>query len=277
MPIQTITSKSLLDNRIRKSAVWAQLKSYDSFSTFIPGIDKIVVSAKNGSEVKAEWFITIDGAPFTWLEVIDLNEDKFSTNFEAVCGDFDKWYGEWKIAITDEGNYAIELLLNYHLGIPVIEDIVSSILRSKIQLFIDTMTHMHSKNLLSNVCETRNSNRIVINKNVNFVANGIVMDAKVIDISSGGLKMQLQSGILLSDTNKVNKFSFADVNVEGYCISDPHSDIVRIVFTKSLINQDMTSILSRWQTGTLPCDDFVEIYDVITSKTEISKSHSQVS
>lgn len=172
MPIQTITSKAQLDNNIRKSEIWRQLKNHTSFSTFVPGVDKISLTSKNGSEVTAEWFITIEGAPFTWLEVISFDEPDFIAHFEAVCGDFEKWYGEWKVVSTYQGSFALEYTLNYHLGIPVIEDIVGSILHSKIQLFIDTMVNAHATNLQLNSTETRNCKRIRLNKNVEFIAQG---------------------------------------------------------------------------------------------------------
>jgi ribosome-associated toxin RatA of RatAB toxin-antitoxin module len=277
MPIKTTVFKALLDTNIRKSVIWKQLKNYNLFSTFIPGIDKITLTSNTDSEVTAEWFITIDGAPFTWLEVINFNDHDFTMHFEAVCGDFDKWYGEWKVTTTSQECFAIEYQLSYHLGIPVIEDFVGSILHSKIQLFIETMVHAHCKNLRSNTLETRTCKRIKLNKNIEFIADNRVIGAEVIDFSSGGLKIKLQKGILPSNGCKSVDFSFADILNEGFCILDANTDIVRIVFSKSLTTHEMTLILSLWQTELLLTEETVKIYDVITSKSEVSKSHPKFS
>lgn len=276
MPIQTIRFKAILDN-IRRSVIWNQLKNYNLFSTFIPGIDKITLTSKTDSEVTAEWFITIDGAPFTWLEVINFNDHDFTTHFEAVCGDFDKWFGEWKVITTRQGCFAIEYQLNYHLGIPVIEDIVGSIFHSKIQAFVEAMVNAHCKNLQLNTLETRSYKRIKLNKNVEFFADNRVIEAEIIDFSSGGLKIKLQKGMLPSDECKSVDFSFADIQNEGYCILDANTDIVRIVFYKSLTCEQTNSILSQWQTGHLLTKEMVKIFDVITSKSEVSKSHPKFS
>lgn len=277
MLILTITAKALLNNNIRKSSIWKQLKDFTLFNTFVPGVNEITLTSKNNSEFTAEWFITIDGAPFTWLEVISFDEHNFTAHFETVCGDFDKWYGEWMIVLTNQDSFAIEYKLNYHLGIPVIEDIVGSILDSKIQQFIDTMVNAHAENLKLNVLDTRNSKRIKLNKNVKFIADNQIVDAEIIDFSSGGLKMKLQKGLLPSDGCKSVEFSFAGIRTQGYCILDANTDIVRIVFSKSLSNQEITSILSQWKTGDPLTEELVKIYDVITSKLEVSKSQAKFS
>jgi ribosome-associated toxin RatA of RatAB toxin-antitoxin module len=276
MIILTITAKALLDNNIRKSAIWKQLKNFTLFNTFVPGVNKITLT-KDNSKVTAEWFITIDGVPFTWLEVVNFDEHNFTVDFEAVCGDFDKWYGEWTLVSTTQGNFAIEFKLNYRLGIPVVENVVGSILNSKIQKFIDTMVNAHAERLMLNTLDTRNGKRIKLNKDVEFIADNRAIDAKILDFSSGGLKMKLRKELLTLDGCKSVDFSFANVRTQGCCILDANTEIVRIVFSKSLSNQEITSILSQWQTGDLLTDEMVKIYDVVTSKLDVSKSQTKVS
>jgi ribosome-associated toxin RatA of RatAB toxin-antitoxin module len=266
MPVQLIKSEALIEGAIRKKQILEHISSFEVFSTFVPAVDKITLVTRKGDELKTEWFVTIDGAPFTWLEIDSLHKDEFSMQFEAVSGDFDLWAGEWRISYAGYQKLTLTLSINYFLGIPIIEDIVGNTLQRKIQTFADDMLIAHCKKIAAMGIEERTYPRAIIEKDIDISVNGKTIQTKVCNISCGGMMVLLKNGTLPIDKDKKITFSFAGITIDGYCLIENYCNTARIMFVQFLTTQQLNAILSKWNTGISVTDKVVQIYDVLVLK-----------
>jgi ribosome-associated toxin RatA of RatAB toxin-antitoxin module len=270
MSLQTISSEKNLNFLSRKSVIWKHLTSFDDFNSFVAEIDEIKVNRGDEKEIITEWFITIRGVPFTWLEIDSLNINDDSLHFEAVSGDFDQWSGVWKIEQLETGYLKLVYSLNYHLGVPVIENIIDNVLQEKLQLFSDNMVEAHCKKLNGIVCDERQNSRIKINKNITFVADEKALSGEILDISQGGMLLRLKKGMLSADLHKIMSFSFVGFTIDGQCAYEKNTDSTRIVFTHHLTSEMFDTLLLLLNSETFHQNESVKVFDVFTAKKTIA-------
>lgn len=266
MSIQNVKSEIILEPDIRKKIIWKNLSDLHSFNGFIPGVDKIRIVSQSNTECKSEWYISIDGAPFSWLEIDTFNDLDCSIQFEAVSGDFDQMYGDWRLTSFNESQYKISYNLNYRLGIPIIEDIVGNTLLKKMQYFADTMLSAFAQKVKAQILEERFSKRITLNKKIKITTGHQSCEVEIVNISFGGMLIRIKDQLQwLSGTKQVS-FRIDDEIIDGYCFSQDDDEATRrIVFLKPLTPDTITKLLDKWDSGVVLSDDMIRIYDVITT------------
>ena len=123
----------------RKNDIWNLITDFSGYQNIVSQIDAIHIHESVGDILRTEWFITLDGAPFSWIEMDNINQNKFTIRSKAISGDFDVWQGTWRIEDTGRDKIRLCYALDYSLGIPVIEENLSTILQDKLQMYTDTL------------------------------------------------------------------------------------------------------------------------------------------
>ena len=171
----------------RKRDAWQQIIDFANYPEVIPQVDAIRIFEQNPHHVRSEWSITLDGAPFSWIEIAAPQQEQFVINSEAISGDFDTLRGKWKI--EDSENEGIKLLyfLEYKLGIPVIEENCRDILMAKMQQYITTLVEKQGSRIRKQASEQRRFKRIPLNRFCSFSIDRRIIEANIQNVSRGGM------------------------------------------------------------------------------------------
>jgi len=110
------------------AAGFAVMKDVERFPTFMPNVRSVRLLESSERCKVAEWEITLDGTPLSWIEEGVYDDDAHTIAFRAIEGLFDRFDGSWRIARGDDG-CCISFSLVYEIGLPEIEDLVAPILK----------------------------------------------------------------------------------------------------------------------------------------------------
>ena len=108
------------------------MKDVESYSGYMPSVNEVKILKQEGNLMITRWDAQIGGAPITWIQEVELVDESQEMIFEAVEGDFDVFRGRWSVAESD-GRVELRLLIEYRLGIPVIENVLGPILKKKVK------------------------------------------------------------------------------------------------------------------------------------------------
>jgi ribosome-associated toxin RatA of RatAB toxin-antitoxin module len=264
--INTIHAVEKLKGNCRKKNAWSFLLDYSNYQKIIPQIDTIHIHERKNNFFRTEWFIMLDGAPFSWIELDLLQQDRYLLHSEAVNGDFDTLRGRWKIEDSNQGSINLSYSLEYALGIPVIEENLGDILKEKMQKYVASLVDCQSKRITESAFDERRFKRIKLHRNRSFKVNGRTIEATIINFSRGGIKLALKKGMLEIDSQKEIIFQFSDVIASGYLQFDSYYQDYRIVFSKPINESDFKTLFTDWAEGITFSEDLVKIYEVVTSK-----------
>ena len=264
MPKGHISSEFLFLNFVRAQDIWEQISLFKKYAGFIPEIDKIVVRSENCSE----WFITLDNAPFTWVETDLFDCISYILKFNCIGGDFEIFEGCWSVIRDTLNQIKLKLEFDYFLGIPVLEDLMSNVIKEKMQRFADSMINTHSNYVQSHSKNTRKTERFLVNSNKQITIDGRAVEAHIINISTGGVMFTLSNGMILSSGKKELKIVVDTLQITGNLQHESFSKVYRIVFAEKLSEETLKSLLSMWND---PADsEIVKVFEVLTSESYVA-------
>ena len=123
------------DIRLRAYAIMRDLERYPAY---MPSVNSIDILERKDNEMTTRWDAEIDGAPICWVQTVLTLDESQEMFFEAIEGDFEVFKGKWSV-IESGGQVCLELLVEYRLGIPVIEDVLGPILKEKVKANSEAM------------------------------------------------------------------------------------------------------------------------------------------
>jgi ribosome-associated toxin RatA of RatAB toxin-antitoxin module len=262
-----IVSEKKIGARVRKENVWKLIRDISKYPNFSKQIDSVRILTPSDSTHRSEWYITIDGAPFSWIELDTFNHDEYGFRFQAVSGDFDHYSGEWKIEDVPMTN-AIRLTcaIKFELGIPVIEENCGEVLKEKFQAYIDALLEKHVSVLMSNTVEDRSFPRVSVENRCTFSINDRATEAKVVDLSRSGMAMVITRGMVGTSQASPASLVFGSISIMAHIVFDDHCHLHRIRFVEPL---DETTFANLLATVTVAqarsVEETVAIYDVVTA------------
>ena len=106
------------------------VEDLERFPEFMPNVNSLTLLEAEGNRKVAEWDITIDDAPLSWIEEGIYDEQNMIVRFRSLEGVFDRFDGYWQVAPEGDGS-RVTFELAYEIGLPEIEDIVGPILRER--------------------------------------------------------------------------------------------------------------------------------------------------
>ncbi|MBN1307636.1 MAG: hypothetical protein JXA18_06955 [Chitinispirillaceae bacterium] len=273
-----ITAVKELPGYCRKKDAWNQIVDLAGYSKIIPQVDVIRIHEEHASRLRSEWFITLDGAPFSWIELDTLEEKRFIFQSEAISGDFDTLKGEWKIEDRKSGGICLSYSLEYDLGIPVIEENCGDILKAKLQCFIDTLVEKQSFSIRENSAEGRRFKRVPLNRHCSFIIDGRIVEANILNFSRGGMAINLLKGMLGTAPYRETELHMDAVSSQGRLVFDHHYNTHRVIFSEPLNESDFKSLFAQWAEGVSFSDEMVRIYEVMTAPSSgVPRQFTQMS
>jgi ribosome-associated toxin RatA of RatAB toxin-antitoxin module len=218
----------------RKKNAWQHLIDIRNFPERIPDINVIRIIEKNDHSMLSEWFICLDGAPFSWIEYDTFIPERYTFNFKAISGDFDIYRGYWKITDSGSGTLTLASEVEYTLGIPVIEQNLGNVLKEKMQHFLNVSVKEQCNYLNADSHDERREERVIINHPVSIRLDGRNADANIINLSSGGMMFRLMKGMFEADEKKERTIDILDHSLKGYMHASPEQSVHRLLFSDTL-------------------------------------------
>ena len=116
------------DVQDRAYAVMTEMERYPAYMDSVSAVE---VLERRGDKIVARWDASIDGAPIRWVQLVHCDETLRQMVFSAQEGDFDVFKGYWSVSEKPEC-VQLNLVIEYRLGIPVIEEVLGPILKEKV-------------------------------------------------------------------------------------------------------------------------------------------------
>lgn len=236
-----------LQGPYRKSSVWEHLCNLEQYSEIAAPVDKVVELDKAELSGRSEWHLTIDGAPFWWIQTQKYDPSSYKMKFTAISGDFDEFTGEWQLANAQSQGVDIDINFDYRLGIPVLEDMIVDTLRYKMKNTFESILQGHAAVLSSGARDDRRFSRISIRKTVQLGVNGRNLHVFVQNISQGGIYVELEKGMLYADHSDVI-FSIEGLRLQGKIHFEyGETNHARMIFTNPISQRELDRIIYIWQ------------------------------
>ena len=121
---------------------FAFVLNVENYSRLMPNVNRVQVLSQHDGRRVTHWDTEIEGAPLIWTEADTILHGQLRIEFDAIEGDFEVFRGRWEVAQSSRrGQSSVAFELEYSIGIPVIEEIVGPILKTKITENLETMLH----------------------------------------------------------------------------------------------------------------------------------------
>lgn len=117
----------------KKWRVFRLISRLHHYIQIMPNIKHCTLIERQGLKTLTLWSVEIDQIPIQWKEEEHLDLDNFLVRFKSIEGDLELFEGEWILTDHFSGGTQIDLHLRIKIGLPLIDQILGSVLRDKIQ------------------------------------------------------------------------------------------------------------------------------------------------
>ncbi len=131
--VRTIKINSPIDK------VYQVAKNSERFPEFIPDVKKVEILKRLENGVHARWLVDIDGVVFQWEEEDIYHDDKYEITYRVLKGDVDKFEGYWKFKPVNGNSTEVELMVEFHVNLPGISDLILPTLKRKVEENVENM------------------------------------------------------------------------------------------------------------------------------------------
>ncbi len=108
--------------------VFAALSDMESFPRFMDNVNEVKVLRREGNTTESSWHVTLQGAPFRWVEADVFLPEEGRITYRQLSGDLKKFEGEWRIAAAD-GGASVTLTTDFEFGMPMIAGLFNPVAR----------------------------------------------------------------------------------------------------------------------------------------------------
>lgn len=245
MALQHVVSSVVVDGRVRKEKAWSILTRFETLHEVMSSVvDKVSVQERTEREGKSEWFVTIDGAPMTWIEKDTFNHSDFDFSFKSLYGDFETLFGSWKIADHMGSGIKVGLNVSFNMGIPIIDDMLGDGLCDRMRESMESMLSDFSRELRNHQTEDRRFERFPVLGRVSVDLGGIDLDAFLVNFSAGGMMFRYRS------MAEFNSTSVSEIRFGGFSfpIAHVHHDLsrrsIRVAFSRMQTSKAIEAVLA---------------------------------
>lgn len=239
MAEKSIVSKTPLPRLIRRETAWRWISDFTNLAHATKLIDRIDVLGRTGDEGRSQWFVTLDGAPFRWIQKEQMNLPKYQISFQGIDGDFETLFGNWTISLNTKHEIEIIFHLSFDLGLPLLGEALGDELSKRVQAFGDSLAAGIAEGLGEKVKDERVAPRNRPHVYANLSVSGNRVRAMVMDFSKAGMMVMIPSRFE-RNTIELN-FGCRDVQGEVLEVAGLAS-AKRILFKDSLTASEYESI-----------------------------------
>ena len=108
------------------AAVYEALSDMESFPRFMENVNSVEVVRREGNSTDSQWHVTLQGAPFRWVESDEFLADEGRITYKQISGDLKKFEGEWRIEAAPEGA-SVTLTTDFEFGMPMIASLFNPV------------------------------------------------------------------------------------------------------------------------------------------------------
>jgi len=239
MALQTVVSEATLTGYARKEKAWEIISDFKRYPEIMENVDDVKIIEKTETEGKSEWDITIEDAPFTWIEKDKYDKANYYLEYKSLSGDFDTIKGSWKIEDNDDGSIKIKHKLQYELGIPVIEEVLGEILKEKMMNNMISMLKAIKENVADSSYDERRFERKRMSAFTTLTVGEKHYRVEVLDLSKEA--MRIKSHEFFNTTS--GSLELGGVNIEvGEMKTDSDGKTTRIMFAHNLNEENMQNL-----------------------------------
>ena len=114
--------------------VYSLAKDIERFPEFLPNVQKVVITARDGGRVVSEWAGLVPEFKRTikWTEEGVWDDAARACRFRLLSGDWDRYDGSWAFASKDGGTQ-VQLAISYEYNVPLIGALIKQLLRKLVQ------------------------------------------------------------------------------------------------------------------------------------------------
>ncbi|MDA8346111.1 MAG: SRPBCC family protein [Thermaerobacter sp.] len=112
--------------KAKPSAVFAALSDMEAFPRFMENVNEVKVLKRDGNTTESSWHVTLQGAPFRWVEADVFLPDEGRITYRQLSGDLRKFEGEWRVVPAEEGT-SVTLTTDFEFGMPMIAGLLNPV------------------------------------------------------------------------------------------------------------------------------------------------------
>ncbi len=127
--------------------VYGLAKQVEEFPQFMPDLDRVtVLERRDGVPTVTEWVGNVEGRQIRWVEDDAWDDAQHLCRFRQRDGDFERYEGTWMFTPEGEGTRTA-ITVEFEFGIPLIGNLLSTLLRIKMKENLDRMLHALQRKL----------------------------------------------------------------------------------------------------------------------------------
>jgi len=123
-------------------AVFGVLSDMESFPRFMENVVSVKVVRRDEGTTDSQWHVTLQGAPFRWLERDTFLPEEGRITYQQISGDLRRFEGEWRVEAA-EGGTSVTLTTDFEFGMPMIANLLNPvaklILRRNAEQMLDAL------------------------------------------------------------------------------------------------------------------------------------------
>ncbi len=193
MSEKSIVSKTPLPSLIRREAAWRWICDFNNLAQATKQIDRIETLRRTADEGRSQWFVTLDGAPFRWIQKEQMNLPEYQISFQGIDGDFETLFGNWTIALNMDHEIEITFDMTFDLGLPLLGAALGDELMKRVQAFGDSLAAGIAEGLRDKVRDERVTPRNRPHMYADLSISGTRVRALVMDFSKAGMMVNVPS------------------------------------------------------------------------------------
>jgi ribosome-associated toxin RatA of RatAB toxin-antitoxin module len=245
MAFENVATEAALPGFIRKENAWNIICDYSRYPSIMDNVDKVEIMERSSDNGISRWYVSVEDAPLYWVEKDFYNMRDFEIVFNSIEGDFDNINGRWRIKDNLDSGINIRFEIQYNLGIPVIEEVLGTVLHDKMKTNIDKMLAAVSKELSATGHEERRYTRRAIGRIIACSYDNKPIRPFILNISAGGMMTRLVPGISKGATLDL---ASTLIDVEEV-LSDERANQCRFIFRNPLDTAQLQPLCTRLAAG----------------------------
>src|SRR5215475_14442956 len=112
--------------------VFQIIRRFEEYPRFIPLVKEVkILSPESDRTMISEWRAEIDGILFHWIERDEFDHEDYVIRYSLIEGDMEQYEGHWRIKNSNDG-IELELLMQYSLGVPSIEELIGLVMHNSL-------------------------------------------------------------------------------------------------------------------------------------------------
>ena len=247
----------------RKDLLWKQLIDIGGYRTLSAHVNSVREIERSSVKVRAEWYVTVGGVPYSWVQVDTLRKERMEISTRAVSGAFVMMKGKWTVTAHPPGRIRLAWSLTYELD-PVIDTHCGDAVKCGMRGYMESMVAAHIRTAAMHGRNERCFKRVQLDRSGQFTIDGRSIDARLTSFSRGGVAFHLVKGMLDAAGKRIVRWCAEGVSGDGRLSFDRRSTMYRVAFERPLDEKEFRILFTSWADGCDFSDELISIYEVVS-------------